>query len=42
MLMPLVALLMACSSDSYDTGDGSLSYMVADLLRPRPTRRQRW
>lgn len=32
MLMPLVALLMACSSDSYDTGDGSLSYMVADFV----------
>ena len=30
--MPLVALLMACSSDSYDTGDGSLSYMVADFV----------
>lgn len=32
MAVPLILLFMACSSESYDTGDGSLSYMVADFV----------
>lgn len=32
MLLPLMALFVSCSSESYETGDGSLSYMVADFV----------
>ena len=35
LMMLLSMLLGACTSESYDTGDGSLSYMCADFVEAK-------
>lgn len=42
MLLPLVVLFMACSNESYDAGDGSLSYMVADFVEAETDASPMW